>query len=238
MMKRNYLIFLLSLLISSTTWAQITIDANLEDWGDTTLRFEDKGNLLRFDYQQDETFLYIAFFKPEYATKAVLGGVQLRFDKGKITDKSLMLTFGFAFPDPENPKQRLAGKDFLQLENFEDQAPLLLPIYNSYGVTASTAFLHDNSHMKDKKADGMIELHKIGKNKSIFKAEVAIPKAMLTTLDGKINMEICLRGMDLKKTGNALAAVNAGLSPGNSVYEQEANDKISFSTFTTTLLLP
>lgn len=232
-MKTIYLIFTFFLLYTLPASAQITVDADLTDWGDTTLRYEDKENKLRYDYRQDENFLYIAIFKNDNAPKASVGGVQLYLDKGKITNKSFMITFAYWFSDPDDPNKRYSAKDYIQLDNFQEKSTQLVPIYNEYGITAVYDYLKDESHLKDKRPDGQIELSKIGKNKSIFRAEVSIPKALLPQQADEILMKICLRGIDFEKTGNAFFAVSGGITIPKTIYEREINDQASFTEFTT-----
>lgn len=238
-MRIYVLLFLMLFSLSHQAFSQIDIDGDLKDWGDTTLRYEDKENKLRYDYRQDEDFLYIAIFKNFNAAKVRPGGVQLQFDKEKITDKSLTITFAYAIPTAEDPKKRLEPKDFIQIENLEGQSSTTIPVFNAYGVTTAYRFIEDKSHLKDMRADGQIELHKIGRNKSIFKAEVAIPKSLLPVQKGELTLGICLRGMDIKKTGNALAHINRGMMPpaAKTPYEEETNDSISFSEFITKIVL-
>lgn len=236
---RTCLLLLMLFSLSHQTFSQIDVDADLKDWGDTTLRLEDKNNKLRYDYRQDDDFLYIAIFKNFNAAKVRSGGVQLQFDKEKITDKSLTITFAYAIPTPEDPKKRLEAKDFIQVENLNGQSTAIIPVFNEHGISTAFRFIEDKSHLKDMGADGQIELSKIGRNRSIFKAEIAIPKSLLPTQKGEISLGICLRGMDIKKTGNALAHIYKGMMPpaATTPYEEETNDSISFSEFSTKIVL-
>ncbi|ERJ60127.1 hypothetical protein M472_15285 [Sphingobacterium paucimobilis HER1398] len=225
--------------LSYHAFSQIDVDADLKDWGDTSLRFEDKNNKLRYDYREDEDFLYIAIFKNFNAAKVRSGGVQLQFDTEKITDKSLTITFAYAIPTAEDPKKRLEAKDFIQVENLNGQSAAVIPVFNEHGISTAFRFMEDKSHLKDMRADGQIELSKIGRNKSIFKVEIAIPKSLLPTQKGEISLGICLRGMDIKKTGNALAHIYNGMMPpaAKTPYEEETNDSISFSEYFTKIVL-
>ena len=236
---RTCLLLLMFVSLSHQAFSQIDVDADLKDWGDTTLRFEDKDNKLRYDYKQDEDFLYIAIFKNFNAAKARSGGVQLQFDKEKITDRSLTITFAYAIPTTEDPKKRLEPRDFIQIENFNGQPATVIPVFNEHGILTAFRFIEDKSHLKDMRADGQIELSKIGHNKSIFRAEIAIPKSLLPLQKGELILGICLRGMDIKKTGNALAHIYKGMMPpaAKTPYEEEANDSISFSEFSTKIVL-
>ena len=236
---RTCLLLLMLFSLSHQAFSQIDVDADLKDWGDTTLRLEDKNNKLRYDYRQDDDFLYIAIFKNFNAAKVRSGGVQLQFDKEKITDKSLTITFAYAIPAPEDPKKRLETKDFIQVENLNGQSTAIIPVFNEHGISTAFRFIEDKSHLKDMGADGQIELSKIGRNRSIFKAEIAIPKSLLPTKKGEILWGICLRGMDIKKTGNALAHIYKGMMPpaATTPYEEETNDSISFSEFSTKIVL-
>lgn len=192
---RKLLLFSL-IVFCGSSYAQIVIDGDLSDWGDS-LKHYDKQNKLHYEMRQDSTNLYIAIYKDDNAMKAAIqGGIQIAFDGKAITDKSFQIVFGHRFLDPETGTNRGRNHDYFELQNFQGQGSILVPTYNEFGISPSFKFKVDNSNIP--KGD---TYHDTGKSLHVYYAEIEIPLVYLPFKNGKILYRICLRGTDLEKKG-------------------------------------
>ena len=227
-MKSFILILFLSCQISICL-AQFSKEEFVKLWGDSLPNY-DPENKLYYDYREDMDNLYIALYKKDNAQKAIIqGGVQLQFDKDKITDKSFRITFSHKFPDPNNPQKTGDKKEYFLLENLGEIKNLLVPRYNEYGIQVRYDFNIDRSHIPEPEGpDRWIRSEDIKKNKSTFWAELSIPKKYLSA--SKVHVKICLRGIDLMKEGIE-GQIRKGLwgTPNNTIYDQE-NRELKYFT--------
>lgn len=227
-MKYFTLILFLSCQIS-ICFAQFSKKEFVKLWGDSLPNY-DPENKLYYDYREDTEYLYIALYKKDNAPKAYIqGGVQLQFDKDKITDKSFRITFSHKFPDPNNPQKTGDKKEYFLLENIGEIKNLLVPMYNEYGLQVRYDFNNDNSNQpKPEGPERRIRSEDVKKNISTFWAEITIPKKYLQA--SKLHVNICLRGIDLMKEGIE-GQIRKGLwgTPKNTISDQE-NRELKYFT--------
>lgn len=215
--------------------AQLSKEEFVKNWGDS-LRFHDPENRLHYDYKEDDKMLYIGIFKNEFATKAIAGGLQFSFDNKKITDQSASISLGHRFSDPDDPTKPGNREAYLQVNNIKGIPNQLLPVYNAYGISTAFGYLIDRSHIAPA-VNGVVDLHKNGKNKSQYWAEITIPKIYLPNGQKELHIGFCLVGADTEKRGLAFMIQQGRYIKQHSIGAQESNDVKYYTEYFTTIKL-
>lgn len=122
------------LLFSIPLKAQIIVDGDLKEWGDTkNMRYDNENNLY-YSFKKDNQFLYLAILKNKYPFKFHIAGVQIFFAEKKADTTGLQLLFANNFKDPVSQKNQLYSHDFFTVKNLNNVASQNLTTYNETGI--------------------------------------------------------------------------------------------------------
>ncbi|WP_443939807.1 hypothetical protein [Pedobacter sp. MW01-1-1] len=212
-----------------SAYSQVTVDADLKEWGDMKKMSYDSENKLYYAFKKDSNFLYMAIYKNEYAGKYSNGGVQLFFNAQGAKKDSLMLTFAHTYTDSTTHKLVHRTHDYFLLENFNGIKKQLVPKFNEMGILLEWNYTNIDHIPREDKV-----MEHIPANPNIFTAEVQIP---LTYLIEKFNKElvykICLRGSDITKKGKEAFFKRRLFTPelSNTAFVKDIIDRSYFTEF-------
>lgn len=230
-MKKSYKqLFFVCLAFAANVYrseAQIMVDADLKDWGDSSKFNYDDQNVLNYSYRKDNQFLYLAIRKNKNASKFFSGGVQLSFSSSKIDADSFQITFAQSVVDPTSNARIQYNHDYINLSNYDGLKNQLLAKYNETGILVEWKYT-DIDYIP--KGD-VIRSDEIPANPNVFTAELQIPLSYLQKKMGnKINFSICLRGHDKEKKGLQYYLNKRFPAPKN-VNETENQEKMYFTEY-------
>ncbi|ERJ60159.1 hypothetical protein [Sphingobacterium paucimobilis] len=150
---------------------------------DTTKKMiYDKENAMYYRITNDDKYLYLNFYKDEYAAKVVdKGGIKLFFNiKG---EKDTVNMPNMVYPVFKYPK-----KDFelIEIKGFSGVPDGQISVYNEFGITAEAKYIA---------REGKSE---VDRNKYVFESKVSIPLELLGLKEqNRLSVMIFLRGMRL-----------------------------------------
>ncbi|MCD0472492.1 hypothetical protein [Flavobacterium sp. JAS] len=100
------------LLFSVSLKAQVVVDSDLSEWGDTKKMQYDKENQLYYAFKKDNQFLYLGILKNKNASKVDRGGVQVFFSDKEADTTGLQVIFASKLKDPITNKSLKKTHDF------------------------------------------------------------------------------------------------------------------------------
>ncbi|ERJ60139.1 hypothetical protein [Sphingobacterium paucimobilis] len=142
----------------------------------------DKENMMYYHISNDDKYLYLNFYKDEYASKVTnLGGIKIFFN---MTSKKDTINV----PNVVYPVYAYPNKDFevIVARGFTGVPDRKMSVYNKYGITAEAKY---------KEISGK---SKYEKDYSIFKGKISIPRSVLKSNNNTLSIMVLLRGVRLQ----------------------------------------
>lgn len=223
-MKKIYKAILSTCIIASLVlfkgYAQITVDANLKDWGDSTQFKYDEQNRLWYNFKKDEQFLYIAIKKNQNASKYQMGGVQIVLSSSNIDTNSLQITFAQSLIIPNINTYVKESHDYFEIRNYKNIKKQLLAKFNETGIFVEWSYT--NIDFRPKKP--AYNSDEVPADPNIFIAEVQIP---LSNLPKTLNYGFRLPGTgNLGKTGKKELMSRNLFKPPTNIGDEEMIERL------------
>ena len=225
-----FLSFVIILSLPITTKAQVVVDGNLNEWGDSKNMQYDNENNLYYAFKKDNQFLYMTLFKNKYPFKFHGGGVQIFFGEKKADTTGLQLFFAYNFKDPVTQKYQKYSRDFFTVKNLNNIKEQKLATYNETGILlewniTDIEYLVINNHIIDQKATPP--------NPNIFTAEIQIPLEYLQKycLNQTLNFGIALRGPTYKLPSFGVSQLIQRFQNQANDYQKEQLDQFTPTSF-------
>lgn len=216
------------LLFSVSLKAQVVVDGDLSEWGDTKKMLYDNENQLYYAFKKDNQFLYLGILKNKNASKFNGGGVQVFFSDKKVDTTGLQVIFGSKLKDLTTNKSLKVTHDFFLVRNLNGTVSQILPTYNETGiivewkVTDIEYFVVRNS---------VLDQMATPANPNVFTAEIQIPLEYLkkyTVNSTTLQFGISLRGLSYILNMRSLPMVDNG---PKSIYQKEFWDGLTPTSY-------
>ncbi|ERJ57908.1 hypothetical protein [Sphingobacterium paucimobilis] len=142
----------------------------------------DKENAMYYHISHDDQYLYLHFYKDEYAGKAIdVGGIKLFFNTaGK---KDTLHVPSIVYPVYKHPKR---DYEIIAAYGFRDIPDGEISVYNEYGITGETRITENP------------EKNRYARDRSIFEGRISIPLEQFRMGGNKqLYIMVLLRGIRL-----------------------------------------
>ncbi|PIF34307.1 hypothetical protein CLU81_4945 [Flavobacterium sp. 9] len=230
MKKYNYLIpffYGFLLLFSISLKAQVIVDGDLSEWGDSKKMKYDNENNLYYAFKKDNQFLYLSILKNKNASKFNGGGIQVFFSNKEADTTGLQVLFANRVKDTETNKNQKYTHDFFSVKNLNGVLNQQLATYNETGILVEWK-VTDIQYFVIR--NGVVDEMATPANPNVFTAEIQIPLAYLQkyNLDKTIHFGISMRGQAYNFKMPWSSVVGGG---NKSTSQKEFLDKMTPTSF-------
>lgn len=142
----------------------------------------DKENMMYYHISNDDKYLYLNFYKDEYAAKVIKpGGIKIFFNTAGKKDT-------LNVPSIVYPVYSYPTKDFeiILARGFTGIPASKMSIYNKYGITGEVEYKEVSAKSE------------YAKDYSIFEGKICIPRKLLKDNSTMLSIMLLLRGVRLK----------------------------------------
>jgi hypothetical protein len=223
----NLFFYSILLIFSVSLKAQVVVDGDLSEWGDTRKMQYDNENHLYYGFKKDNQFLYLSILKNKNASKVDRGGVQVFFSDKEADTTGLQVIFASKLKDPVTNKSLKETHDFFLVRNLNGIASQTLATYNETGIMAEWK-VTDIKYFVVR--NSVLDQMATPANPNVFTAEIQIPLKYLqkNNFDETIHFGIVMQGLSpiFKNTGS--------LPPtdgGQTISEKEFWDQLAPTSF-------
>ncbi|ERJ60137.1 hypothetical protein M472_15335 [Sphingobacterium paucimobilis HER1398] len=142
----------------------------------------DKENAMYYRITNDDKYLYLNFYKDEYAAKVIKpGGIMIFFNT--VGEKDTLNVPNILFPVYSYPNRDF---EIILARGFTGVPASKMSIYNKYGITGEAKYKEISTKSE------------YAKDYSIFEGKISIPRKLLKDNSTMLSIMLLLRGVRLK----------------------------------------